>query len=62
MSDIEWRQYVGDASEIPWVETCKGKIKPNNEASNSKIQVDSSSINERNLEPNESSKSKNEKN
>ena len=62
MSDIEWRQYVGDASEIPWVETCKGKIKPNNEASNSKIQVDSSSINERNLEPNESSKSKNGKN
>jgi|TARA_B110000211_G_scaffold96093_1_gene112099 WD40 repeat protein len=62
MSDIEWRQYVGDASEIPWVETCKGKIKPSNEASNSKIQVDSSSINERNLESNESSKSKNEKN
>jgi len=53
---------VGDASEIPWVETCKGKIKPSNEASNSKIQVDSSSINERNLESNESFKSKNEKN
>ena len=26
MSDIEWRQYVGDGDEIPWVETCIGKV------------------------------------
>ena len=52
MSDIEWRQYVGDVNEIPWVETCVGKIKPSDEASNSKIQVNSSSIKEKKLESN----------
>tara|TARA_S200000501_G_scaffold315530_1_gene307894 strand:+ start:8025 stop:11345 length:3321 start_codon:yes stop_codon:yes gene_type:complete len=59
MSDIEWRQYVGDVNEIPWVETCAGKIKPSDEASNSKIQANSSSINEKRLESNEVSKPKN---
>jgi|TARA_B110000483_G_scaffold19681_1_gene21592 energy-coupling factor transporter ATP-binding protein EcfA2 len=41
MSDIEWRQYVGDGDEIPWVETCIGKVKPNDEDSNPEIEGES---------------------
>ncbi len=28
MSEVEWRQYVSDPKEIPWIETCLGKGKP----------------------------------